>query len=180
MQELASAKVNLFLLQQGLDTTTASGRAMFGMLSVFAEFERAIIVERVNAGLARAKAEQDAGIKRYQRDGRLKKPHGRQRTPVENRIREHLASGMSIRQVQRETGAGSGTVQRIKREMAERPRTEIHLYPHLSGAPRLLLRPSLRSRGNPLFNVGKDTGATIGITIVEPIQWFLRACAGAN
>lgn len=121
MQELASAKVNLFLLQQGLDTTTASGRAMFGMLSVFAEFERAIIVERVNAGLARAKAEQDAGIKRYQRDGRLKKPHGRQRTPVENRIREHLASGMSIRQVQRETGAGSGTVQRIKREMAEAP-----------------------------------------------------------
>ena len=35
---------------------------MFGMLGVFSEFERSMIVARVNAGLARAKAEQDAGI----------------------------------------------------------------------------------------------------------------------
>ena len=43
--------------QQGLDTSTPSGRAMFQMLGVFAEFERAIIRERVMAGLTRAKAE---------------------------------------------------------------------------------------------------------------------------
>jgi DNA invertase Pin-like site-specific DNA recombinase len=46
--------VDLFLHQHGLDTSTAAGRAMFQMLGVFAEFEREIIRERVNAGLARA------------------------------------------------------------------------------------------------------------------------------
>src|SRR3984885_385070 len=48
--------VGLFLHQQGLDTTTTAGKAMFQMLGVFAEFERGIIRERVNAGLARARA----------------------------------------------------------------------------------------------------------------------------
>jgi DNA invertase Pin-like site-specific DNA recombinase len=48
--------VDLFLHQQVLDTSTTAGKAMFQMLGVFAEFERGIIRERVNAGLARAKA----------------------------------------------------------------------------------------------------------------------------
>ena len=47
--------VDPFLHQQGLDTSTPSGRAMFQMMGVFAEFERAMIRERVLAGLARAK-----------------------------------------------------------------------------------------------------------------------------
>ncbi len=55
LQELHATGVNLYLHQQALDTTTPSGRAMFGMLGVFAEFERGIIRERVNAGLARAR-----------------------------------------------------------------------------------------------------------------------------
>jgi Resolvase, N terminal domain len=46
---------NLFLHQKGLDTSTPSGRAMFQMLGVFAEFERAMIRERVLTGLARAR-----------------------------------------------------------------------------------------------------------------------------
>ncbi len=46
MQELRGAGVGLFLHQQALDTTTPCGRAMFGMLGVFAELEREIIVER--------------------------------------------------------------------------------------------------------------------------------------
>ena len=50
MQELHGAKVDLSLLQQGINTTTPTGRAMFGMLGVFAEFERAIIQVRVHAG----------------------------------------------------------------------------------------------------------------------------------
>ena len=49
MQDLHGAKVDLFIHQQGLDTTTASGRAMFGMLGVFSEFERAMIQSRVKA-----------------------------------------------------------------------------------------------------------------------------------
>jgi Resolvase, N terminal domain len=42
---------------QAVDTTTPTGRAMFGMLGVFAEFEREMIVARVNTGLDRAKRE---------------------------------------------------------------------------------------------------------------------------
>src|SRR5665213_1951262 len=60
LKELHAKGVDLFLHQQGLDTSTPSGRAMFQMLGVFAEFERAMIRERVMAGLARAKAD---GIK---------------------------------------------------------------------------------------------------------------------
>jgi DNA invertase Pin-like site-specific DNA recombinase len=54
LQDLQEKGVDLFLHQQGLDTSTTAGKAMFQMLGVFAEFERGIIRERVNAGLARA------------------------------------------------------------------------------------------------------------------------------
>ena len=70
MQELRDATVDLFIHQQGLDTTTASGRAMFGMLGVFSEFERAMIQARVKAGLERAKQEQMAG--KVRRDARYR------------------------------------------------------------------------------------------------------------
>src|SRR5437763_2642988 len=56
LQGLHDKGVDLFLHQQGLDTSTTAGKAMFQMLGVFAEFERGIIRERVNAGLARARA----------------------------------------------------------------------------------------------------------------------------
>jgi DNA invertase Pin-like site-specific DNA recombinase len=42
LQELHAAKVDLFLHQQALDTTTPAGKAMFGMMGVFAEFERSM------------------------------------------------------------------------------------------------------------------------------------------
>jgi DNA invertase Pin-like site-specific DNA recombinase len=57
LEELRALNVDLFLQTQGIDTTSPSGKAMFGMLSVFADFERSIIQERVRAGLARAKGE---------------------------------------------------------------------------------------------------------------------------
>jgi Resolvase, N terminal domain len=50
-------RIDLFLHQQGLDTTTPAGKALFQMLGVFAEFERAIIQERVRAGLARGRTQ---------------------------------------------------------------------------------------------------------------------------
>jgi DNA invertase Pin-like site-specific DNA recombinase len=56
LSDLQSKKIDLYLHQQALDTSTPSGKAMFGMLGVFAEFERSIIQERVKAGLARARA----------------------------------------------------------------------------------------------------------------------------
>lgn len=56
LDEIHALGIDLYLHQQGLDTTTLSGRAMFQMCGVFAEFERSIIRERINAGLARARA----------------------------------------------------------------------------------------------------------------------------
>jgi DNA invertase Pin-like site-specific DNA recombinase len=56
LDRVADLRGNLYLHQQALGTSTPSGRAMFQMLGVFAEFERNMIRERVNAGLARAKA----------------------------------------------------------------------------------------------------------------------------
>ena len=58
LSEIHSLGIDLFLHQQGIDTRTPAGKALFGMMGVFAEFERAMIQERVRAGLARAK---DAG-----------------------------------------------------------------------------------------------------------------------
>src|SRR5262244_2710935 len=57
LSELHALRIDLFLHQQGLDTTTPGGKAMFQMLGVFAEFERSIIQERVRAGLRRAVSE---------------------------------------------------------------------------------------------------------------------------
>jgi DNA invertase Pin-like site-specific DNA recombinase len=57
LSELHSKNVDLYLHIQGIDTTTPSGKAMFGMMGVFAEFERTLIQERVKAGLQRAKTQ---------------------------------------------------------------------------------------------------------------------------
>ena len=79
LSELHALRIDLFLHQQGLDTTTPAGKAMFQMMGVFAEFERAMIQERVRAGLARARSE----------GKRLGRP--RIAPALEKRIREALA-----------------------------------------------------------------------------------------
>ena len=94
---------------------------MFGMLGVFSEFERAMIVARVNAGLARAKAEQDSGMVMVRHDaaGRKLKAIGRPRLDPEKEraIRDQLLAGHGILKVASLVGVGSGTVQRVKAEM---------------------------------------------------------------
>src|SRR2546430_2219376 len=72
--EIHAAGVDLYLHQQGLDTSTPSGRAMFQMLGVFAEFERALIRERVMAGLARAREEGTTLGRRRMSDSYLSGP----------------------------------------------------------------------------------------------------------
>src|SRR4051812_16304940 len=99
--ELHAKGVDLYLHQQGIDTSTPAGRAMFQMLGVFAEFERALIQERVRAGLARARAEGKV----------LGRP--RVSAEVEAAIRTARASGKGIRKIAAELGVGVGTVQRI-------------------------------------------------------------------
>ena len=102
LAELQASKVDLFLHQQGLDTSTPAGKALFGMLSVFAEFERAMIVERTKAGLARAKAQGKA----------LGRP--KLSPEAEAAVRASLAQGNGICKTARQLGVGVGTVQRIK------------------------------------------------------------------
>src|SRR5262245_10162273 len=66
LAELHAPRIDLFLHQQHVDTTTPAGRALFGMTGVFAEFERAMIQERVRAGLGEGQgARQEAGPTSY-------------------------------------------------------------------------------------------------------------------
>ena len=100
--------IDLYLHEQGIDTSTPAGKAMFQMMGVFAEFERAMIVERVNAGLARARA---AG-KRLGRPSAL--------TPAkERKVRKLLSQNMGVVKIGKTVGIGTGTVQRIRAEFAE-------------------------------------------------------------
>src|SRR5215217_8534536 len=55
--EIRAKGCELYLHQQGIDTRTPGGKALFQMMGVFAEFERSMIVERVKSGLERAKAQ---------------------------------------------------------------------------------------------------------------------------
>ena len=56
LNELQTLKVDLYFLQQGMDTSTSSGRMMFSIFGALAEYERNLIRERVCAGLQTAKA----------------------------------------------------------------------------------------------------------------------------
>src|ERR1700683_398166 len=61
LQELEHLGVGFVSLNEALDLTTPAGRAMAGLLSGFADFEREILQERVRAGLARPRKRQEAG-----------------------------------------------------------------------------------------------------------------------
>jgi DNA invertase Pin-like site-specific DNA recombinase len=105
IQTLETCGVDLYLDQQALDTTTPAGRLTFQVTGAFAEFERSMIRQRINAGLKRAI---EAG-----------KTLGRPRISekLERRIQDQLRAGNGIIKVAREVGVGTGTVQRIAREM---------------------------------------------------------------
>jgi DNA invertase Pin-like site-specific DNA recombinase len=109
--DLQAKGVDLFLLRQGLDTSTPSGRAMFQMLGVFAEFEAAMIRQRVRAGVARAKR---SGTKSGRPIGRPKLDAKR-----EVAVRMALSSGLGILKVAKKQGVGTGTVARIAAEMRD-------------------------------------------------------------
>lgn len=101
LEDIHGYGIDLYLHQQGIDTTTPAGKAMFQMLGVFSEFERAMIRERVNAGLARAKAN-------GKRLGRA--PHGME---IAAKIRELQAGGMGKVKIGKTLGVGTSVVQRV-------------------------------------------------------------------
>ena len=102
--DLRATRTDLYLHQQALDTCTPSGRALFQMCGVFAEFERAMIRERVAAGLARARADGvQLGRPRLE-DADAKKAA---------KVRAMRANGVGIRRIASELGVGVGTVMRL-------------------------------------------------------------------
>jgi DNA invertase Pin-like site-specific DNA recombinase len=104
--ELQGKGVDLYLHQQAVDTSTPAGRALFQMCGVFAEFERAMIQERVKAGIARYRANPK------------NKPWGAGKTApeVEDAIRVLRAEGMGKLKIGRTLGIGTSVVQRVLAE----------------------------------------------------------------
>ena len=164
--ELNAVGCDLYLERQAVDTTTPAGRALFQMLGVFAEFERAIIQERIHAGIARARAK---GTKSG-------KPIGRPKIAPRKveRIRELLGDGTGIIKTARLCGTGVGVLQRIKQEMAA--------IPSAPGAPLVESRynapvrsrnaddaahlcPSARLRASPKSQHGLSSEAEDGFRI---------------
>ena len=116
LQELYAVGVGFVSLTEALDMTTPGGRALAGMLAVFAEFERDILRDRVKAGIAQARKE-----------GR---PHGRPPT-----VRKHLAEietlfarGISKRQIAARLSISRSSVRRMLplRHTAQRPSRRDH------------------------------------------------------
>ncbi len=103
--DLQGSGVDLYLDRQGIDTTTPGGKALFQMMGVFAEFERAMIRERVQAGLERAKKH---GTKSGRPVGRPK-VNGKKRRAI---LAARNAS-KGINKIASELGVGSSTVRRV-------------------------------------------------------------------
>jgi DNA invertase Pin-like site-specific DNA recombinase len=102
--ELHATGIDLFLKQQGLDTSTPAGKALFQMMGVFAEFERSMIQERVRAGLARARSE----------GKRLGRPR------IEPELEKRILAALNkpgrtegVRKIAERFGVDASTVQRI-------------------------------------------------------------------
>jgi DNA invertase Pin-like site-specific DNA recombinase len=106
LDDIHAKNIGLYLHQQGVDTTTPGGKALFQMVGVFAEFERAMIQERVKAGLARAR-EQGKVLGRP--------PIGQN---IEAEILQLRETGIGLLKIARTLGIGTGTVQRVVREAA--------------------------------------------------------------
>jgi DNA invertase Pin-like site-specific DNA recombinase len=101
LQELEHLGVGFVSLTEALDLTTPAGRAMAGLLAVFAEFEREILRERVRAGLAHAR----------QNGQRL----GRPLTAAlhADQVRKLLRAGVSKAEIARRVQIGRTSVRRI-------------------------------------------------------------------
>ena len=105
LSEVQSVNCNLYINQSGLDTSTPSGRMMFQMVGVFAEFEREMISERVKSGLDRVRAKG--------------KKLGRPITvteEVKSQVRYLLDQGLPYSEILNQTGVTKPTISRIKNQ----------------------------------------------------------------
>ncbi len=109
LADLDSYGVAFVSLRDNLDLSTPSGRLMFQIIGAMAEFERALIQERVRAGLKSARA----------RGTRL----GRPRTSVDaDQIARRRAAGSSWREISQEMGIGTGTAVRALQQRSKNPK----------------------------------------------------------
>jgi DNA invertase Pin-like site-specific DNA recombinase len=106
LDQFRSWGVDFVSYQQGIDTVSAAGRLTFGIIAALAEFERALIVERVRAGMARARSEG--------------KTFGRPRLPVT--AADVLAASGSIRERAEALHVSKSFVARILKAQAGVPK----------------------------------------------------------
>ncbi len=106
LQEFSALGIDFISMTQAIDTTTPSGKLFFHMLAAFAEFEREMIVERVNAGIAHRRAK---GL-----------TFGRKRNlEAEEAIHGLKDEGYSIRQIAKRTGRSRAGVSLILKRKAQ-------------------------------------------------------------
>jgi DNA invertase Pin-like site-specific DNA recombinase len=119
IEHLKACKVGLYLDQQHLDTTTPAGEAMLQMVGVFAQFERATIQQRINAGLSVVKEKLACDGKFDTRGGKVRTRLGRPGAKPDRieAARRELAKGTGIGKTARLVGLGTGTVHELKREL---------------------------------------------------------------
>lgn len=102
LNEIQSVECDLYLHQNGIDTSTPTGRLMFGMLSLFADFERSMIVERTKIGMERAR-----------RQGkRIGRPSSMSEGLVES-VKFMRGQGLGIRRIARDLGIGVSSVYKV-------------------------------------------------------------------
>ena len=101
LSDIESKGINLYLHQQNIDTSTPSGKMLFQLLGVFAEFERSMIRERVLAGLDRARSQ-------GKRLGRPPVP------PLTvDKIKSLREEGMSLRKIAKQVGISTSKVHQL-------------------------------------------------------------------
>jgi DNA invertase Pin-like site-specific DNA recombinase len=110
IEELKATGCDLYVHRQALDTTTPMGRMIFNICGVFAEFERDMIIERINAGLARTKAK---GTKLGRGSAKDAERWGTSKAVIATKVKALRAQGMGKMKIARTLNIGTGTVQRI-------------------------------------------------------------------
>ena len=104
LEDINSVGCDLYIHQSGIDSSTPSGKMMFQMIGVFAEFERSMISERVKLGLART-------------DKKLGRPTNMNTGMIES-VKFMRGKGVGIKKIASDLSIGVGTVYKVLESVA--------------------------------------------------------------
>ena len=104
LEDINSVGCDLYIHQSGIDSSTPSGKMMFQMIGVFAEFERSMISERVKLGLART-------------DKKLGRPTNMNQGMIES-VKFMRGKGVGIKKIASDLSIGVGTVYKVLENVA--------------------------------------------------------------